>query len=131
MVELSGFDLPKDRSVMEVLDPDSGDPIVDETSKEALTITVLSSDSKEFKNREKRLSQRHVRRRRSPSVDELQTDRAVAATFEWNPPDAFMLDGKVLDCSNPEAIRKLYNRQTWLRDDVIAQSNDRSFYQGN
>lgn len=127
-MDLGKFDLSQTESVMQVFHPDDDTVLTDEKTKEELTITLLSVDTKEFKARESTLAKRHMRRRSRVSVDELQTDRAVAATKAWSP--GFQLDGQDdLECT-PANVRALYDRCPWLRDDVINHINDRANYQG-
>lgn len=129
-MEFGSFDLPNDRAMMDVINPDTGEPLIDAETKKPFRILVLSADSKEFKRREAAEAQRQVNRRRRSNADDLMTNRAVAATFSWEPEGGWMLDGNVLECT-PKSVRMLYDRQPWLRDDVHAFSFDRGNYLGN
>lgn len=119
--DFAGFGLDKDEARMEVYDPNTGEKMP------GVWIDVLSSDSKEFQRRQRETNKKWVRRRSRFNVDEAGLDRAVDATKGWG---GFEWEGVPLPYS-PENARKVYERQVWLKDDVVAFSHERSHFLGN
>jgi hypothetical protein len=132
VIKLNAFDLAEDRSWMPVLHPDTGEPLVDDTTKEPIEIEVLCSDSKEYRRRERELNRRHVRNRRQMDPEAYATDRAVAATTGLRPAGAFADEtGRVLDAKSDDDLRSLYMAFPRFRDSALEWSGDRSQYRGN
>lgn len=123
-MDLSNFNLPESTAIMEVINPDTGEVITDGDGNPA-TIEVLSSDSEEFRQRERRISQNRTRARRRITAEDMQIDKAVAATKAIS---GIMLDGAPV---TPENCRKAYQQHPWLFNDVLVFSHDRGNYQGN
>lgn len=122
--DFNQFDLGLDQAVMDVIHPTTGEPIVGEDEVRA-QITVLSSDSREYARREREATRKYARRRGRIHVDEVNLDRAVAATVAVH---GILLDGNEV---TPANVRQLYERHRWLVDDVLGFMHERSNYQGN
>jgi hypothetical protein len=92
-----------------------------------LFITVLGTDSKQWKNELARIKREAVNRESAPTEEEIKSEsiRALAAiTVAWH--DETALNGKKLACTQANAI-KLYSADglEWLLQQVSKAAGDR------
>lgn len=133
--------------VMTVTDPtqggDGAKPLKDEQTGEVITISLIGREAKEVQDFEYGLRTERLNRsfkikrgRHNADVDlninAAQTERDTVAvlakcTVDWT---GIVVDGESLPCTEDNA-NKLYERFSWLRDQVEDFVNDRSNFLGN
>jgi len=118
MIDLSKFDLSPEGEEMVVTHPATGAQLIDESTGEPVTITLVGRDSDEFRTAQrKNIDKRAAMQKRMMSFEEIEaeaTDTLVACTKGWK---HVGLDGEDLPFS-AENARKLYTRYYWLREQV-------------
>ena len=123
-----GIDMP-------VFSPVDGEPLVDEATKEPVTIRVIGQDSKAFASVRRRLidarlNQRSLRGRATMNASELEKNSfelIVACTKDWK---HIAFGGSEIPCT-PENVRKLYEALPWLAEQVSTFTADRANFLGN
>lgn len=96
-------------------------PVTDEILSDAkgnpVTITVLGTDSREFRRKLDEINRNRQRKRGTPSLVESERSAAellAAVTREWT---GIEWDGKVLECT-PSNAEMLYRERSWVRQQV-------------
>ena len=96
-------------------------PVTDEdlkTSKgEPITITVLGSDSREFRRKIDEISRQRQRKKGTPSLaesDRMAAELLASVTRSWF---GIEWEGKALEC-NAENAEMLYRERPWVRHQV-------------
>lgn len=116
-------------TVVHLEHPGTGDPLFDEAGN-AITITVLGSDSEKLRKLVRQQADKRFERIRkqqgavtSEAIESDAVARLVAATVAWS---GVKLDGEVLECNEKNA-RKLYGdpRFPWLAEQVEKAVEDR------
>lgn len=121
-------------SVMELIHPLTGEVLKDEESGEAISITLLGSDSaiataEQHKRSIKRLRQATLSKEEVNGTMSDDVDLLVACTVSWK---HIKYDGQNLPC-NPENVRRFYSdpKFRWLREQVMGHIYTRANYLGN
>lgn len=124
---------------MKVVDPRTDEPLFDEMeggAKQYVTITLLSSDSNEYKRVSHKVANRKLKkitaRGRIPKLTAEETendqlDLLVACTLGW---ENVVYEGQPLEF-NPENVRMLYSKVPVIREQVDAFIGDRANFLGN
>lgn len=136
-MDLSQFDSTKKSSAgvaMTLRSPIDGKDLIDEGTKQPLTITLIGQDSAEFRAMQHRLSSKRlnaaVKKKLRLDADELDADTLsmlAKSTKAWQ---GIVVEGKALDC-NESTARSLYERMPWIREQVEEFISDRSNFLGN
>ena len=121
-------------ATMELLHPVDNDVLTTEENGkgEPITISLLGSDSKAFKNKSRELARRRVakyQKSRNKSVDHTVSDEEasellVACTTGWS---GIVVDGEQVEFSE-EAAMDLYCKNSWIREQVDAFVGDRASF---
>ncbi len=138
MTDLSSFDTTKladDGAVMVLCDPIDGRELTDEESGEAVTLTLIGQDAKEYqrevhKATNKRLNKRVTKGRIKLSAEEIEGDSLellIKCTKSWA---HITVDGESLEFAQKN-VRMLYERFPWIREQVDEFTTDRSNFLGN
>jgi hypothetical protein len=126
MPDLSAYEIADDNtSVMQVMDPVTGEPLADETGP--VTITVISEDSEKFRASRRKAVNRRLKGRgnQTYTAEQAETDAIEAlvdATIGWS---NISMDGQMVEFSR-ENVREVYRRLPWLVKQVDAHVTDRS-----
>lgn len=140
MPDLSDFDTIERSSSgvdMEVVNPKTGEVLIDEESGTPITITLTGKDSPEYRGRSHELNNRRLQAgmRQGQMIlltaEQLDSDSLellVLSTKKWH--KNFSYGGKTLDCT-PANVRMLYTKAPWLREQVDEFVNKRANFLGN
>ena len=116
--------------------PSTDTPLMDETTGEPVSITLLGADSADFRRaehaqQEKRIAKAQRSGRMAPGagkqIEEDYIELLALATKSWQ---HIILDGVRLEC-NRETAKTLYTRFPWIREQVSTFIGSRSNYLGN
>jgi len=124
-MDLSNLDVSKkaeDGAILELDHPVTGDPLIDEESGEAISIILLGTDSKTYRDKQreyqrKRLSKMTKKRGKEMDLtmsDEDACDLLATCTVGW---EHMVENGEELEFSK-EAAYKLYMKYNWIREQV-------------
>lgn len=119
-MDLSNFDLTGSEE-LELRHPGTGLPLENDEG-EAMTITLVGIDSSEWRQAQRKLTNRRLSLARkgqqsaldADALEEEGIDTLVACTKGWA---GIQLDGEPLPFS-AENARKLYTRFVWIREQV-------------
>ena len=131
-MDLSNLDVSKkaeDGAILELEHPVTGDPLINEDSGEAVSIIVLGTDSKTYREKQreyqrKRLSKMTKKRGKEMDLtmsDEDACDLLATCTIGW---EHMVENGEELEFSK-EAAYKLYMKYHWIREQVDVFIADR------
>lgn len=119
---------------MQVLDPRTNKPILDEKSKEPVTLMLIGMDSADVQQKRKALGDRRVnalgQRKMMISADDLENDNMellTACTKEWK---HIVYNQKELPCT-PENVKLIYTECPWIREQAEMFVNNRANFLGN
>lgn len=134
-MDLNQFDTSQRPAVEMPLMSPLDQPIVDEETKEPVTISLVGKDSHEHHQAAhestNRRIERSARRKKvqmtSEELSEETLDILVACTKDWK---HIAVDGKKVGF-NPINARALYKRFPFIREQVIAFIEDRANFLGN
>jgi len=138
-MDLSQFDTALKGEVgatMTVLSPADDSPLIDETTGEPVTITLLGADSPTYQSTMHRVAKsgREIRLggRGSVQIDSQQVAAnkialLAACTKSWC---GIVFEGQALACNEANA-KRLYIALPWLREQVDAFVQDRSNFLGD
>ena len=116
--------------VMEVEDPRTGDPLLDDDSN-AITITVAGSDSKAYRTYSRKIQNRRLKNLKpgqrkidldSESMEVEQLELMSKCTLAWS---GVAWNGALLECNYANALM-LFTELGWLRDQVDIFITDRA-----
>ena len=131
-MDLNSLDVVKraeDGEWMDLLDPVTGQALIDEETKETVSIQLAGADSKRFRRAQHETAQRRKNRRGEVSPEEADAtvvDWLLSVTLSWR----HIVVGESLPFSEQNA-RTLYTRFPWIREQVSTFIQDRKNYLGN
>lgn len=121
---------------MQVKHPKTGAVMIDEKTKEPVTITLLGQDCGDYKARAHEIANKRIvisqnkgvkLRVDAAEIERESLDLLVLLTKDWKHLD---WDGKELDCT-PENVEMVYKELPWLREQVDEFVGDRGNFLGN
>ena len=121
---------------MQLTDPTTGAGLVDEKTKEPITIGLVSTETPDIMKLQQKTSVQRLNRRlkvggkfkfHESDLEEQGLDVLVAATKRSK---HIVVDGQPVDMSDKIKAREVYFRFPWIRQQVDEFVNDRSNWMG-
>jgi hypothetical protein len=119
-------------AVLHVRDPLTGSLIEDDDGQNAMTITLISADSREYVRMQHRISNSTIRgtKPRKVTLEEIEDSALQMLAFATKSWTGMVLDGAPLECNQINA-RMVYKRFPWIKEQVDEFVVDRSNFLGN
>lgn len=131
-MDLSTLDVSEAASrgaTMELRNPATGETLYSDGG-EPVSITVLGSDSSEYRKRLRSAANGRINSRKKQTIEQLEQDGIgllVAVTTGWR---NIVVEGQNLEFS-PEEARRLYEKYPWIREQVDEFVNERANFLTN
>lgn len=119
-------------TVIDIISPASGDPLIDDETGKPVTITILGVDSPKLRNIARKLNDRRMNDARRGKNNDYDSEVAeaeqikllAAATIAW---EGIALDSKEpLECNEKNAVRFYSDpRFPWLKEQIDRAISDR------
>lgn len=126
-MDLSAFDVSEAASrgaTLTLRNPATGEDLCSDDGK-PITITLLGSDSSEYRKRIRATANQRINSRKKRTVEQIEQesiDMLAAVTQGWS---GIVVDGEKVSFSQDEA-KKLYRRFSWITEQVDEFVSDRS-----
>ena len=134
-MDLNQFSTSQETARMELCNPKTGEPFVDEEGKKCIFI-LYGKDSSVYQEEQRKIQNRKLTKTLSTglrvklSAEELEADALallVACTKDW---ENILESGRVLECNEVNA-RVVYSKYPWVREQVSSFIEDRANFLGN